>query len=157
MRSHFLIVIESISIYGAELTQEGNKTYISGVSWNESLNQGEKTDIVLIVDEGNRGNFDPIKPQFLFADSVSNSVANSPNKSSSTLDIDGEITEDWNGGYKLEVDLTAKSDANNWKLDFNLPYTIREVYGVDLINNGNGSYSINGQNDQKKSATGTIS
>ena len=69
--------------------------------------------------------------------------------SNSILNSNAFILEDWNGGYKLEVDLTAKSDANNWKLDFNLPYTIREVYGVDLTNNGNGSYSINGQNDQK--------
>ena len=69
--------------------------------------------------------------------------------SKSIFNSNASIVQDWNGGYKLEVDLTAKSAANNWKLDFNLPYTIREVHGVDLTNNGNGSYSINGQNDQK--------
>ena len=126
-------------IYHAELTKEGNKTYISGNSLNQSLKQGGKTRIVLIIDEGNSSKLDPIKPQFLFADSVSKSSA---------LITDSQIVEDWAGGYKLELDITAKSDAKDWKLDFKLPYTIREVYGVDLTNNGNGSYTIDGQNDQ---------
>ena len=56
--------------------------------------------------------------------------------SNSTFSTNTYILEDWNGGYKLELDLTAQSPANNWTLDFNLPYTIREVYGVDLIDNG---------------------
>ena len=58
------------------------------------------------------------------------------------------IPEDWNGGYKVEVDLTAQSQAKNWTIDFKLPYQISESYGVDLVNNGDGSYTINGQNDQ---------
>ncbi|NJK54724.1 MAG: cellulase, partial [Pleurocapsa sp. SU_5_0] len=67
---------------------------------------------------------------------------------------DSLITEDWDGGYKLELDLSAKSDANDWQLDFNLPYSIQAAYGVDLIDNGNGNYSINGQNDQVNLASG---
>lgn len=58
------------------------------------------------------------------------------------------ISEDWNGGYKLEIDLTAESSVNDWVIDFKLPLTITEAYGVDLIDNGNGNYSIKGQNDQ---------
>ncbi len=69
--------------------------------------------------------------------------------SNSTFNINAAIPLDWNGGYKLEVDLTAESNAQDWKLDFNLPYTIRETYGVDITDNGDGSYRINGQNDQK--------
>lgn len=68
--------------------------------------------------------------------------------SNSTFNTDAFISEDWNGGYKLELDLTPESNADNWQLDFNLPYTISEAYGVDLIDNGGGSYSITGQNDQ---------
>ena len=58
-------------IYGGEIIHENGKTYLSGVSWNQSLNQGNKTEIILIVDEGNSRNQDPIKPTFLFADSDS--------------------------------------------------------------------------------------
>lgn len=58
------------------------------------------------------------------------------------------ISEDWDGGYKLEINLSAESSVSDWTVDFNLPLTITEAYGVDLINNGNGSYSIKGQNDQ---------
>ncbi len=65
-----------------------------------------------------------------------------------SIDANTSITEDWNGGYKLEADITAKSDAQNWKLDFKLPYTIQDAYGVDLIDNGDGNYTISGQNDQ---------
>jgi hypothetical protein len=64
------------------------------------------------------------------------------------------ITEDWQGGYKLEVELKAESQADNWQLDFNLPYKITAAYGVDLIDNGNGNYSINGQNDQVNLTSG---
>ncbi|BAZ46748.1 putative endoglucanase [Chondrocystis sp. NIES-4102] len=68
--------------------------------------------------------------------------------SNSIFNTNPTIVEDWNGGYKLELDITAKAAANNWKLDFNLPYKISAAYGVDLIDKGNGNYSIDGQNDQ---------
>ncbi|MEM7595440.1 MAG: glycoside hydrolase family 9 protein [Cyanobacteria bacterium P01_A01_bin.83] len=58
------------------------------------------------------------------------------------------ISEDWQNGYKVELNLTAESDANNWELDFNLPYEITAFYGADLINNNDGSYTISGENDQ---------
>ena len=64
------------------------------------------------------------------------------------LETNPSVTEDWNGGYKLEVDITAQSKAEDWKLDFELPYTIQDAYGVDLVENSDGSYSISGQNDQ---------
>ena len=129
-------------IYGAELIQEKGKTYLSGVDWNQSLNQDDTTEIVLIVDEGNSSNLEPIEPVFLFADSIADG--------NYSLDTNSLVTEDWDGGYKLEVDITAESKASNWSLNFDLPtdYKIREVYGVDLIDNGNGNYTIDGQNDQ---------
>ena len=58
------------------------------------------------------------------------------------------IVEDWNGGYKLELELTAQQNADNWTIDFELPYSISEAYGVDLVDNGNNSYTLSGQNDQ---------
>jgi endoglucanase len=129
-------------IYGAEIIQKDGKNYISGKSGNESLTQGAKTQIVLIVDEGNSKNSPLIKPKFIFADSIS------PAPVSPKLDTNSSIVEDWAGGYKLEVDITAKSSAKNWSLKFNLPYQINAAYGVDLVNNGNGSYTISGQNNQ---------
>ena len=60
------------------------------------------------------------------------------------------ILETWSGGYKLELDLTADKLANHWQATFELPkdYSIREIHGVDLVDNGSGSYTISGQNDQ---------
>ena len=72
----------------------------------------------------------------------------------SIFDTNASITEDWQNGYKLELDITAQSDADQWKLEFNLPYTISEAYGVDLADNGNGNYTISGQNDQASLKTG---
>ncbi|MCC0176046.1 cellulose binding domain-containing protein, partial [Waterburya agarophytonicola K14] len=129
-------------IYGAELIEEGGKTYLSGANWNKSLDSGDKTEIVLIVDEGNSRNQNPIKPTFVFADSTNSDSMNYK------LDTSSLIAEDWDGGYKIELDITAQSKAQAWTLDFELPYEISESYGVDLINNGDGSYTINGQNDQ---------
>ena len=65
-----------------------------------------------------------------------------------TLNTNPIISEDWNGGYKLELGIQATGNANNWSIDFELPYNISAAYGVDLVNNGDGSYTINGQNDQ---------
>ena len=125
-------------IYGAKLTQKDNKTYISGEPSNQSLSLGDKTEIILIIDEGNSSAEAPIQTKFIYADSIKKSI----------LTSNSQITEDWQGGYKLELDITAESDANNWKLDFNLPYEIRKIFGVDLINNGDGNYTLMGQNDQ---------
>jgi len=80
-------------IYGAKLTQEGNKTYISGEPSNQSLSQGSKTEIILIIDEGNSGSNAPIPTKFIYADSVASSILRS----------NSQITEDWQGGYKLEL------------------------------------------------------
>ena len=63
------------------------------------------------------------------------------------LDFSSYVSQTWNGGYKLELDLTARSQADDWQLYFNLPYRIREVYGVDLDNDNDGSYIISGLND----------
>ncbi|NJK55786.1 MAG: hypothetical protein HC939_07220, partial [Pleurocapsa sp. SU_5_0] len=103
--------------------------------------KGDQNEIILIVDEGNSASLPPTAAQFIFADSTDI-------KSSSVIDSKSYITEDWQGGYKLELDLSAKSNAKDWQLDFNLPYKITAAYGVDLINNGNGNYTIKGQNDQ---------
>lgn len=128
-------------IYDGELTHGAGQTYISGKGWNESLAQGTNTEIVLIVHKGD-SNQASITPEFIFADSINSASINSE------LDTNSLIVEDWYGGYKLEVAITSESQANGWQLDFNLPYEISEVYGVDLINHGNGKYSIDGKNDQ---------
>lgn len=64
------------------------------------------------------------------------------------------ISQDWYGGYKIELNLAAESTANDWKLNFELPYEISAAYGVDIINNGNGSYTISGQNEQANLSQG---
>ena len=63
----------------------------------------------------------------------------------SHLSTNSEISEDWYGGYKLEVDVTSDAAIKDWSLDFELPYSIDEVYGVDLAEHGNGNYTIGGQ------------
>jgi endoglucanase len=136
-------------IYGAELTQEGGKTYIAGVGWNKSMVKGNKTEIILIVDEGDSREAAPVAAQFMFADSAIDYV-----QSNSIIDSKSQITEDWQGGYKLELELKAESQADNWQVDFHLPYKIQAAYGVDLIDNGNGNYTITGQNDQVNLTSG---
>jgi len=71
-----------------------------------------------------------------------------PENAGNNIIVSPSITEDWKGGYKLELGIEAESEANNWKLDFNLPYEIRKTFGADLINNGDGNYTLMGQNDQ---------
>jgi endoglucanase len=130
-------------IYGAELSLEGGKTYIAGAGWNKSMVPGNQAEIILIVDEGNSSGSAPVAAQFMFADSPANYI-----KSSSVIDANSQIVEDWQGGYKLALDLSAKSNTKDWQLDFNLPYKIKAAYGVDLLDKGNGNYTIKGQNDQ---------
>jgi|GEM_PF-1741584 len=130
-------------IYSAGLIQEEGKTYLTGAGWNKSMAAGDKVEIVLIVDEQNSSNLAPIPTQFIFADSANNSP-----QSTSVLDANSSIIEDWDGGYKLELDIAAESKANDWRVDFNTPHSVKEFYGVDLIDNGEGNYTIQGQNDQ---------
>lgn len=66
----------------------------------------------------------------------------------SIFNANSSITEDWSGGYKFELSLTAESNAEDWQVNLNLPYAIKAAYGVDLVDNGNGNYTISGQNDQ---------
>ena len=71
------------------------------------------------------------------------------NTTNSPLSTHSEISEDWNGGYKLEVDVTSDAPIQDWSLDFDLPYSIDEVYGVDLAEHGNSNYTISGQGESQ--------
>jgi hypothetical protein len=64
------------------------------------------------------------------------------------------ITEDWNGGYKLELAISNDLGAENWSLNFNLPYKVSAAYGVNLIQNTDGSYRMSGQNGWANLAPG---
>ena len=68
-------------------------------------------------------------------------------KTINNITTNSYATEDWQGGYKLELDLTSQSQNDNWTLDFELPYQISAAYGVDLVQNSNGSYTITGYDD----------
>ena len=67
--------------------------------------------------------------------------------SNSSLSANSYVSQDWKGGYKLEVDLSSELVAQDWKLNFDLDYSIRGAYGVDLVDNGSGNYTIDGQGD----------
>ena len=77
-------------------------------------------------------------------------MANNNNK----IKTKANISEDWNGGYKLELDLTAQQNAQDWSINFDLPYTVSAAYGVDISDNNDGSYTLTGQNDQASLTSG---
>ena len=154
-------------IYNAEIIQEDGKNYLAGRDWNSSLQQGSNTEVIMIVDEGYSGT-EATTPEFLLSEPVDATFAapeansepdnsydynaetnlDSDTSSGSDLNANSQIVEDWYGGYKLEVDIDAQSQADNWQLDFSSPHQIQAIYGADLVDNGNGEYTISGQNDQ---------
>jgi endoglucanase len=128
--------------YGVDLIDKGNGNYtIDGQNDQVNLTQGQTIKPILVIDDGGQ---QAILPKF----SQTGSGTTPQPKPTNSFTANSSVVEDWSGGYKLTVDLKASAAANNWKLDFNLPYTISAAYGVNLVNNGNGSYTISGQNDQ---------
>ena len=111
--------------------------------------QEKKPKLFLIINENSNSNSAPIPIQLLYADSTDNSLADESNSEelNSAVSLNSQIVEDWDGGYKLEAEISAQSDIDNWKVDFSLPYTIKEVYGANLIDRGNGNYTINGEDN----------
>ncbi|MDJ0589093.1 MAG: cellulose binding domain-containing protein [Pleurocapsa sp. MO_226.B13] len=100
-------------IYGAELTQEDNNKYISGVDWNKTLDRGNTTAIVLIIDEGG-SNSAPILPQLLFDSFVDNATAKSSEK---IIYVDSDF------GGNLEKAIAAANDGDLVQLGSNTYYT----------------------------------
>lgn len=145
----FELPYEISAAYGVDLVDNGDGSYtISGQNEQVNLEQGQSIKPIFIVqDQGQEA----LTPQFIYEDSAmtpDTSLEQGMESASSTLSTSSMITEDWNGGYKLELDITAESEAQDWNLDFELPYEISAAYGVDLINNGDGNYTISGQNEQ---------
>ena len=145
--------------YGVDLVDKGNGNYtISGQNDQVNLKQGQSIQPILIIDDSGK---EALTPEF---DSKLNPINEQQDSNkdqteksnpideqvveSSAIESNSEIVEDWEGGYKLELDLKAKSDAQAWKADFKLPYAISAAYGVDLVDKGDGNYTISGQNDQ---------
>ncbi len=151
--------------YGVDLVNNGNGSYtISGQNDWANLNQGQSIKPIFIIEDNGQQALNPefkatpaevavIPDVSLNSGSIDNvdSTSNTSFESTDTnkaFNINSNVVEDWLGGYKLELDLTSESNADNWTLDFELPYKISAAYGVDLVNNGNGSYTISGQNNQ---------
>ena len=152
--------------YGVDLVNHGNGSYtISGQNDQVNLNQGQSISPIFIVEDNGQKALTPeFKDTSADVSSASNdipinsgsidkvdSASNDSFESTDTnkaFNVNSNIAEDWLGGYKLELALTPESNAKNWTLDFELPYNISAAYGVDLVNHGNGSYTISGQNDQ---------
>ncbi len=143
---NFNLPYEISEVYGVDLVDNGNGNYtISGQNDQEDLKKGQSIKPVFIVQDNGQN---AIAPEFL---SMGSEVATEPKiikEPENKLTASPTIIEDWDGGYKLELDISAEARSNDWTLDFKLPYQISEAYGVDLVDNGNGSYTISGQNDQ---------
>ena len=127
--------------YGVDLTDNGDGSYtIDGQNEQVDLEEGQSIKPIFIID---RNEGEKALPLEFTAESITS-------ESNSKITANPLISESWNGGYKLEIELTAESDADDWQVDFNLPaaYTIRSAYGIDLTDNGEGSYTIEGQNEE---------
>lgn len=137
-------------IYGAELTQEGGKTYISGKNWNKNLNSGAKTEIVLIVDEGDSASSAPVLPQLVFAEPVDNSESVSGLVNQETFDLKSTITDDWGSKHRVALNLEALASAKDWKMEVSIPndYEVSEIYGGKLTQEGGKTY-LSGENWNK--------
>ena len=118
--------------YGVDLVDNGNGNYsITGQGNGQDLEPGETAKVIFIIDSNSQH---ATLPKFSALDTPKTEINTS-----------SEITADWKGGYKIEVDLTSEFNAKDWNLNFKLPHSIRDAYGVDLVDNGNGNYSISGQ------------
>lgn len=137
-------------IYGAELTQENGQTYISGANWNKNLNSGAKTEIVLIVEEGNSANSAPVLPQLIFAEPVDNSESVSGLVNQETFDLESTITDDWGSKHRVALNLEALASTKDWKLEISIPndYQVSEIYGAKLTEEGGKTY-LSGENWNK--------
>ncbi|NJL51566.1 MAG: hypothetical protein HC930_03960 [Hydrococcus sp. SU_1_0] len=152
--------------YGVDLMDNGDGNYsIKGQNDQVNLESGQSIKPVFIIEDGGKealelkitgnsvmGEIAPMMP----AETPVEETPMMPGETEAEgkISVTPSIVEDWNGGYKLELDLKAESAANNWKLDFDLPYEIKAAYGVDLMDNGDGHYSIQGQNDQVNLTSG---
>ena len=127
------------AIYGALAAGERGEIALSGQSWNQTLYGGTQTEVILIVDT------DQQNVDLSVYDNYSSTgvVANTSNNSN--LSVASTVVHSWIGGYKLEVNITAKDAVKDWQLDFDLPsgYNIREIYNVKFAPNGD-RYTLSG-------------
>lgn len=154
--------------YGVDLIDNGDGSYtIDGQNGRVDLEEGQSIKPVFIIDHNDgqealhlefitESTSSEDESESTTEDSNSEPVMSEGETEPTTSESDGKITanssisESWNGGYKVEIELTAESDIEDWQVDFNLPeaYTIRDAYRIDLTDNGDGSYTIDGQNEQ---------
>ena len=158
-------------IYGAVLTKENGKTFISGVDWNQNLKQGDQTEVIFIIYEDENSDLDPIPLQFNFADPVNtsnsseldnsdptpqqsdslDSVNNSNNSeienqaNSETLSLTSKITDDWGGSHRVALTVEALADISNWSIEVSVPdnYILDQIYRAELFQE-NGKTFISG-------------
>jgi hypothetical protein len=69
---------------------------------------------------------------------------NNYTKTNSLLkEVGFEIVEDWNGGFKAELDFSTNENiTDGWQLQFEAPFEIQEIYGAEVVKNENNQYTI---------------
>ena len=140
--------------YGVDVIENNNGTYtVKGQDGWSNLSDGQSIQPILIVEDNGQ---EAISPDFkalepsATADPVAHndSPSTEAQENSGAIDASSTVVEDWYGGYKLQVDIPSSAGNGTWQVDFALPHNISEVYGADLINNGEGNYTLQGQSTQ---------
>jgi len=118
-------------------------TYLSGSGWNQSLEPGENTEIILIVDEGYSSNQSPILPQFFFNQiaSANNNVVSHQNETIINVETDF--------GGNLVNAIAAAKDGDSVQLGNKTYYTDGITINKDITITGQSDTVINGISTSK--------
>ncbi|BAU62957.1 putative endoglucanase [Stanieria sp. NIES-3757] len=69
-------------------------------------------------------------------------------------DINFEIVQDWDGGFKAEVDFSSTDKiTNGWQLQFEAPFEIKEIYGAEVVKTENNQYTVGNLDWNEKIST----
>jgi hypothetical protein len=68
---------------------------------------------------------------------------NGSNNTFIVKNINFEIVEDWNGGFKAQLDFSSEQAiTKGWQLQFSAPFEIKDIYGAKVVKQENNQYTI---------------
>lgn len=73
-----------------------------------------------------------------------------------SISVNYSQIEDWGNSFQGEISITNNGDSNlvNWDLDFDLPTGISNIWDAEIVDNSDGSYTVENASHNREIAAG---
>ncbi|VEP12732.1 putative endoglucanase [Hyella patelloides LEGE 07179] len=147
-------------IWGARIvSQEGERYILAPEDENRQYNANQTSKITIVANTSSGDS--PLVNQLKFFDSASevtevetstgSNDSNNKNSDNSEIDLDYNLVQEWNGGFKSELFLTPIDNiVQGWRIEFEADFDIRGIWGARVVSQEGERYILAPEDENRQ-------